>query len=162
VKHGRRRMLRGLVALGAGALLAACAADPPPRPPMPPDLRVVPPPAGVPRDHARYSGRWIGKWDEHLDHILVVELQVPTSDHATEVIAVYSWGTSIELGVGAAGWSRVRGRIQDGALWLELTRVQATAVYALQADGTLLGEYRRGETVTARVRMTRGVPREGP
>ena len=104
----------------------------------------------------------MGKWDEHLEHILVVELQVPTSDQATEVIAVYSWGVSPELGVGAAGWSRVRGRIQDGALWLELTRVQATAVYMLQVDGTLVGEYRRGEIVTARVRMTRGAPREGP
>jgi hypothetical protein len=142
--------------------MAACAADAPLRPPMPPDLRVVPPPAGVPREHARYSGRWVGKWDGHLEHVLVVELQVPTTDRATEVIAVYSWGVSSELGVGAPGWSRARGRIQDGALWLELTRVQATAVYALQADGTLLGEYRRGEIVTSRVRMTRGTPREGP
>jgi hypothetical protein len=129
---------------------------------MPPDLRVVPPPAGVPRDHARYSGRWVGRWDEQLDHILVVELQVPTSDQATEVIAVYSWGVSTEAGVGAAGWARVRGRIQDGALWLDLTRVQATAKYMLQEDGTLVGEYRRGEIVTARARMTRGAPREGP
>ena len=160
--RGGHRTIGGPVVLGVGLLMAGCAAEPLPRPPMPPDLRVVPPPAGVPREHARYSGRWVGKWDEHLEHILVVELQVPTTDQATEVIAVYSWGVSAELGVGAAGWSRVRGRIQDGALWLELTRVQATAVYALQADGTLLGEYRRGEIVTSRARMTRGAPREGP
>jgi hypothetical protein len=146
--------------LGLGVTLAGCAADPLPLPPMPPDLRVVPPPAGVPRDHARYSGRWVGKWNGQLDHVLVVELQVP-SDQITEVIAVYSWGVSAELGVGAPGWSRVRGRIQDGALWLELTRVQATAIYALQADGTLLGEYRRGAMVTSRVRMTRSLPRDG-
>ena len=145
-----------------GLLMAGCAADPVPRPPMPPDLRVVAPPAGVPREHARYSGRWVGKWDEQLEHVLVVELQVPTTDQATEVVAVYSWGASSELGVGAPGWLRVRGRIQDGAMWLELTRVQATVTYSLQADGTLLGEYRRGEIVTARARMTRGAPREGP
>lgn len=156
------RVSRGLAALGLGLALAGCAVEPLPRPPMPPDLRVVPPPLGVPRDHARYSGRWVGKWNERLDHVLVVELQVPTSDQTTEVIAVYSWGVSADLGVGAPGWSRVRGRIQDGALWLDLTRVQATAIYALQADGTLMGEYRRGETITSRVRMTRGTPREDP
>jgi hypothetical protein len=104
----------------------------------------------------------VGKWDEQLEHVLVVELQVPTADQATEVIAVYSWGVSLPLGVGAPGWLRVRGRIQDGALWLDLTRVRATAVYELQADGTMTGEYRRGQTVTSRVRMTRGAPREAP
>jgi hypothetical protein len=121
---------------------------------MPSDLRVVPPPPGVPAEHARYSGRWIGKWDGELDHVLVVELLVP-SGQATEVVAVYSWGVSAALGVGGAGWARVRGRIEDGALRLDLTRVQATAVYALQPDGSLAGEYRRGEAVTSRVRMTR-------
>jgi hypothetical protein len=148
-----------LSALGLGLAIAGCAAEPLPLPPMPPDLRVVAPPPGVPRDHARYSGRWFGKWNGQLEHVLVVELQVP-SDQITEVIAVYSWGVSAEAGVGASGWSRVRGRIQDGALWLDLTRVQATATYALQPDGTLLGEYRRGETVTSRVRMTRSFLRD--
>ena len=58
---------------------------------------------------------------------------------------MYSWGISAELGVGTPGWTRVRGRIENGALRLELTRVQATAVYTMQADGTLAGEYWRGE-----------------
>ena len=141
--------------------MIGCAADPLPLPPMPPDLRVVPPPSSVPREHARYSGRWVGKWDEQLEHVLVVELQVQ-NEHATEVVAVYSWGISMALGVGAPGWSRVRGRIQDGALSLDLTRVHATAIYALQADGSLMGEYRRGEKVTSRVRMVRATPREAP
>jgi hypothetical protein len=46
-------------------------------------------------------------------------------------------------------------------LRLELTRVQATAVYTMQSDGTLVGEYWRGDKVTSRVRLTRAV-REGP
>ena len=89
---------------------------------MPPDLLVVPPPATVPRENARFAGRWIGKWEEQLDHVLVVELQVQ-NDQTTEVIAVYSWGVSPELGVNTPGWTRVRGRIENGALRLELTRV---------------------------------------
>ena len=90
----------------------------------------------------------------------LVELVVQ-NEQAAEVVAVYSWGVAAELGVGSPGWSRVRGRIENGTLRLELTRVQATAVYTMQADGTLVGEYWRGDKVTSRVRLTRAV-REGP
>ena len=114
----------------------------------------------MPRENARFAGRWVGKWEEQLDHVLVVELEVQ-NEQATEVIAVYSWGVSAELGVSTPGWSRVRGRIENGALRLELTRVQATAVYTMQPDGTLAGEYWRGDKVTSRARLSRAV-REGP
>ena len=70
-------------------------------------------------------------------------------------------GVSAELGVNTPGWTRVRGHIENGALRLELTRVQATAVYAMQADGSLAGEYWRGEKMTSRARLSRAV-REGP
>ena len=159
----RRRARRAswlLAGLGLGLALAGCAEEPLPVPPMPPDLRVVAPPPGVPRENARFSGRWIGKWEGELDHVLVVELQVQ-SDRATEVIAVYSWGVSGSLGVGSPGWTRVRGRIEGGALRLDLTRVQATAIYTMQADGTLVGEYWRGDHLASRARLARA-PREGP
>ena len=120
---------------------------------MPPDLLVVPPPPAVPWENARFAGRWIG-------NVLVVELQLQNGE-ITEVVAVYSWGVSASLGVGSPGWTRVRGRIENGALRVELTRVQATAVYTMQADGTLVGEYSRGDRVTSRARLTRAL-REGP
>jgi len=144
-----------VLGLALGLLAAGCADDPSPLAPMPPDLRVVPPPAGVPSEHARFSGRWVGKWDEQLEHILIVELEVPAGP-ATEVIAVYSWGSG-SLGVGLPGWSRVRGRIENGALRLDLTRVQATVVYTMQPDGSLVAEYWRGDHVTARARLTRAL-----
>jgi hypothetical protein len=156
----RRPAVARFAGAGLALALAGCAADPIPVPPMPPDLRVVPPPANVPRDNARFSGRWVGKWDDSLDHVLVVELQVQ-NDQSTEVIAVYSWGVSTVLGVGFPGWTRVRGFIEKGALRLELTRVQAAAVYTMQPDGTLMAEYWRGETVTSRARLARA-PREAP
>jgi hypothetical protein len=127
---------------------------------MPPDLLVVPPPSTVPWENARFAGRWIGQWEEQLDHVLVVELQLQNGK-ITEVVAVYSWGVSASLGVGSPGWTRVRGRIENGALRLELIRVQATAVYTMQADGTLVGEYSRGDRVTSRARLMRAL-REGP
>lgn len=160
MRRGARRAWGTLAGLGLGLAMAGCAAEALPVPPMPPDLQVVPPPAGVPRENARFSGRWVGKWENQLDHVLVIELQVQ-SDRATEVVAVYSWGVSASLGVGAPGWTRVRGRIEDGTLRLDLTRVQARAVYTLQADGTLMGEYWRGDRVLSRARLARAL-REAP
>jgi hypothetical protein len=58
------------------------------------------------------------------------------------------------------GWTRVRGRIENGAPRLEFTCVQATAVYSMQAAGSL-GEYGRGDKVTSRARLSQAV-REGP
>ena len=155
----RGRRVAALLA-GLGLVLAGCAEDPIPVPPMPPDLRVVPPPISVPRENAKFSGRWVGKWDDALDHVLVVEIEIQ-NDQATEVIAVYSWGVSGALGVGFPGWTRVRGRIEDGALRLELPRVQARAIYTMQPDGTLVGEYWRGEKITSRARLAR-MPRGAP
>ena len=150
---------RRLAAFWLLLLLAGCAAEPLPLPPMPPDLRVVPPPPGVSRDHARYSGRWVGKWDGKLEHILVVELEVEHGE-ATEVVAVYSWSVAPALGVGEPGWARVRGRIEHGALRLDLTRLQSTVVYTLRDDGTLEGQYWRLGSVMARASMTRGISRD--
>ncbi len=93
----------------AGARLAGCAAEPLPAPPMPPDLKVVAPPPSVPRESARFAGRWIGKWEEQLDHVLVVELVVQ-NDQATEVVAVYSWGVSA-----SSAWARRGGRASGAA-----------------------------------------------
>ena len=153
MRRGPNRWRLGL-ALALGALVTGCAEEFPLVAPMPPDLRIVPPPPGVSQEHARFSGRWAGKWDDQLEHILIVEIEVPTGS-ATEVVAVYSWGAGT-LGVGLPGWSRVRGRIEGQFLRLELPRVQARAVYSMQPDGvTLMAEYWRGDQVTARARLTR-------
>jgi hypothetical protein len=140
--------------------MAGCAAEALPSPPMPTDLRVVPPTAGVPRESARFSGRWVGKWEGQLDHVLVVELQVQ-NENATEVTAVYAWGVAPTLGVGTPGWMRVRGRIENGTLQLDLARVGSRAIDIFRADGTLVAEYWRGDRITSRARLTR-VLREGP
>ena len=56
------------------------------------------------------------------------------------------------LGVGEPGWARVRGKIENGALRLDMTRLQSTVVYILRADGTLDGQYWRLGAVMARAR----------
>jgi hypothetical protein len=42
-----------------------------------PDLRVVPPPTGVPADVAAFSGRWLGSWDRVRWHALLVSQIAP-------------------------------------------------------------------------------------
>jgi hypothetical protein len=101
----------------------------------------------------------VGKWDGQLEHVLVVELAVQHGD-ATEIVAVYSWGVAPALGVGEPGWARVRGRVENGALRLDLTRLQSTVVYILRDDGTLEGQYWRLGAIMSRARMTRGIARE--
>ena len=86
----RARRIRDLVGgLALGLVVAGCAAEPLPLPPMPSDLKVVAPPLVVPRENARFAGRWIGKWEAQLEHVLVVELVVQ-NEQTTEVTAVYS------------------------------------------------------------------------
>jgi hypothetical protein len=99
----------------------------------------------------------VGKWADQLEHVLVIELQVGHGA-VTEVVAVYAWGVAPTLGVGEPGWARVRGRIENGALRLDLTRVQATAVYVLRSDGSLDGEYWRGALLMSRAHLTRSGP----
>jgi hypothetical protein len=91
-----------------------------------------------------------------MEHILVVELE-SQNGLETEVVAVYAWGVGPALGVGAGGWSRVRGKIANGSMRLDLPRVQATAIYRLQPDGSLQGEYWRGSLIS-RVRLIRMGP----
>jgi len=95
VRSGSRRRAALAGGLALGFVLAGCAAESLPAPPMPPDLRVVAPPPSVSRENARFAGRWTGKWEEQLDHVLVVELVVQ-NEQAAEVVAVYSWGVSAD------------------------------------------------------------------
>ena len=91
MRRGPYRRWRFGLALALAFVMLGCADEMSMVAPTPPDLRVVPPPPGVSQEHARFSGRWVGKWDEQLEHVLIVELEVPAGP-ATEVIAVYSWG----------------------------------------------------------------------
>ena len=99
----RARRIRAMVGgLWFGLVVAGCAAEPLPLPPMPPDLKVVAPPLGVPRENARFAGRWIGKWEAQLEHMLVVELVVQ-NEQTTEVTAVYGGARRSSVSTRRAG-----------------------------------------------------------
>jgi hypothetical protein len=117
--------------------------------PLPSDLRIVQPAAGVPKELGAFSEKWTGVWDGILNHILVVEEINPP--HA---IAVYAYGAAVEWGIDSPGWRRIRGEFIDSTT-LKLSLPQpATVIYRMQADGTLDATYEYAGGIS-RAKMTR-------
>ncbi len=78
--------------------------------PLPKDVKVVPPSAGIPRQAAAFSGKWVGTWDIKLEHVLVVERIEGNRAHI-----LYAWGAVEEWGL-KAGFTRDVGTIQGNLL----------------------------------------------
>jgi hypothetical protein len=113
---------------------AGCAASSPGKIPssipFPPDTKVTAPGPGVPADLAFFSGKWVGVWDNTLDHVLVVEAINPPN-----ATVIYAWGDSMQWNT-RRGSTRVLGSFENGVLKLSLSR-PATATYKPMPDGTL-------------------------
>ncbi len=112
--------------------------------PMPADLRITPPGADVPPDRAKFSGIWLGKWNNVLDSALAVEEIKPTG----VVKVVYAYGTALQWNITKPGWWRPAGRFAQNELYL--TMGQTTATYRMLADGLLSGSYGNDTTGTFR------------
>ncbi len=113
--------------------------------PLPSDVKVDPPAAGVPANVSRFAGVWArGAWDGVLPHVLVVE----TVDGMGRAQVVYALGDYAEANV-TRGYRRVTGRIVGDLLTLDLS--QGTSVAYHVAGDSLRGTYmsnRRRYTVT--------------
>ncbi len=111
--------------------------------PLPPDLKITSPAAGVPANIAKFSGKWgDSKWDGRLDNILVVE-SVQGSGAAT---VVYAWGDYAKWNI-QRGWDREKATINGTTLHIRLLdasgSIYANVDYEFQSDGTLAGTYQR-------------------
>ncbi len=123
-----------------------------PDPPLPDNIRIVPP-QSAPADAAVFSGQWVGQWDIGRNSKLVVEeIDYP------KVVAIYSVGAyrANASDNGMPGWNRLKGEISNGFLILK-TNSGATITYKLQPDGTLAGTYERGSFISY-VTMNRVAP----
>ncbi len=146
---GRRVLLRGAGALWIAAVLShglsGAAPAQTPTIPLPSDLRLDPPAAGVPANVSGFAGAWAGgDWDGVLPHVLVVE----AVDRAGRAQVVYALGDSAEANIDR-GYRRVTGRIVADLLTLELG--ERTSVEYRLAGDSLRGTYtsgRRRYTVT--------------
>jgi dienelactone hydrolase len=136
-------MIRAAAALLAWLALAASAAQAQTSfVPLPADVAVTAPGAGVPPAIARFSGVWArGAWDSVLPHVLVVE-RVEADGSATVVYAV---GARADRNITPAA-TRATGRIDDGTLRV-LRDGGAIAEYTLVGE-TLRGRYRVGDNAS--------------
>lgn len=79
MKNTRPDLLVFAVTLAVALSLFSCAtswkplARVPEEVPLPKDINIVDPPAGLPREIAAFSGKWAGKWDGVQDSVLIVE-----------------------------------------------------------------------------------------
>ena len=105
--------------------------------PLPLDLKIVPPNSSVPAEYTGFSGKWEGRWDNTLNHILVVE-EIKGSN---AVVVVYAWGRAPSWFIDP-GWGRAKGQFKDNELILNLPN-GAVVTYRLN-NGVLASEYDRG------------------
>jgi hypothetical protein len=115
--------------------------------PLPTDVTIVLPDPTIPKDLAGFSGKWVGVWDNVLNHVLVVEKVEPTSASVIYATGTYSgWNATPR-------WARYRGDFIGPQLVIHLG--SAVATYVLQSDGTLAGRYELGRGRPPEIRMTR-------
>jgi dienelactone hydrolase len=111
--------------------------------PMPPDLKVNPPAAGVAANLSRFTGAWArGAWDGVLPHVLVVE----TVDDAGRAQVVYALGDFAEANV-TRGYRRVTARIVGDLLTFDLSDGASVAYH-------IVGDALRGTYMSGRRRYT--------
>ena len=120
--------------------IAGCAAVTP----LPPDVNVQAPAAGVPREITAFSGEWTGSWGGGvLDSTLVVE-QI----QGREAIIIYSFGTAPRWGINRPGFERVRGTFASGNVLRATLSNGANISYTMNPDGTVNGQYEIRGAVT--------------
>jgi hypothetical protein len=72
-------------------------------PPLPNDIKIIPPAPDLPKDIAAFSGKWAGKWDNGTETILIVE-----EIHDTWVQVVHCWSDTPRT---KAGYNRRKCKI---------------------------------------------------
>lgn len=103
--------------------------------PLPSDTKIVTPAADVAPEIAAFSGKWVGIWDDTLEHMLVVEQINPPN-----AVVIYASGEAPSWGISKASFGRPDARIEACTLTLTLKR-PATVTYRMQKDGTLDATY---------------------
>jgi dienelactone hydrolase len=139
VRHAGAMCVAAVVSLA----LSGPASAQTPTIPMPPDLKVNPPAAGVAANLSRFTGAWArGAWDGVLPHVLVVE----TVDDAGRAQVVYALGDFAEANV-TRGYRRVTARIVGDLLTFDLSDGASVAYH-------IVGDALRGTYMSGRRRYT--------
>jgi hypothetical protein len=111
--------------------------------PLPSEIRILPPGPDVSPERAAFLGKWFGRWDGSLSHVLIVEEIVA---NPPRVMVVYAWGTNQV--VQRPGWSRARGRFSGNDLYLDRFPNGAQVIYRMLPGESLDATYEVGSTVS--------------
>jgi hypothetical protein len=134
---------RGCLILCSVAVAATAPAFAASSVPLPPDVQVVAPAKEIPPEIAGFSGKWEGKWDDRLEHILVVErINPPTAG------VIYAYGEAPSWGVKVGSFLRPDARVEPCTLTLTLPR-PATVTYRMEKDGTLDATYESAHGISS-------------
>lgn len=114
--------------------------------PLPPDVAIVTPSPDTPKDAAAFSGTWVGRWEDTLEHTLVVERV-----EGRNVSAIYSTGVAASWGIDRTSFVRTKGTVSaDGSLHLSLPSGGQATYRPTSAPDELQGDYARGTIVHGR------------
>jgi hypothetical protein len=105
---------------------------------LPPDAVAQLPAETMPSEAKIFSGRWEGKWDERMPHVLVVE----EIKSATEAVVLYAWQDPPVANAWGGGWIRTTATIDGNTLRVPL-RNGTKAWYEYLPDGNLKAGYLR-------------------
>ena len=127
---------------------------------LPPNIHIVAPGPGVPRELAAFSGKWTGAWVARLqdrqrsrDHVLIVE-----EIRGTTANVIVAWGSGFQIEgtlKPMPAWLRATGRFVDGVLQINFPALGITATYRMAYNDTIDGALeQKGDRFTARMTRT--------
>ena len=127
---------------------------------LPPNIHIVAPGPGVPRELAAFSGKWTGAWVARLpnrqqsrDHVLIVE-----EIRGTTANVIVAWGSGFHIEGTLRpmpAWLRVTGRFVDGVLRIDFPAIGVTLSYRMAGNDTIDGALeQKGDRFTARMNRT--------
>ena len=127
---------------------------------LPPNIQIVAPGPGVPKELAAFSGKWTGAWVARLqdrqrsrEHVLIVE-----EIRGTTANVIVAWGTGFHIEGPLnpmPAWQRVTGRFVDNVLRINFPALGVTITYKMAANDTIDGTLeQKGDRFTARMTRT--------
>ena len=127
---------------------------------LPPNIHIVAPGPGVPKELAAFSGKWTGAWvarsqsrQRSRDHVLIVE-----EIRGTTANVVMAWGAGFQIEDTVnrmPAWLRVTGRFVDGVLRINFPALGVIVTYRMVSNDTIDGSLeQKGDRFTARMTRT--------
>jgi hypothetical protein len=111
-------------------------------PPLPNDVKIIPPSPDLPKEIAAFSGKWVGEWNIGLSSILIIE-----EINEKEAKVIYSVGDYPRMGI-QANYKRYTAKVLSRAKpRIEFTTELSALIFEMKDQNNLEGvsTHQRGE-----------------